>query len=623
MRVERQDEDPRALGRIVRDPVHDYVYIPSEVDQLLDHPFMQRLRKISQTSMCSTVYPSMNGMRFEHALGSMHLAGQAWDRMWANSAKNQAAFLSEVQKSMRTRQSDHGDVDQTTTDWLDLTGLASRTRFVELMGLALRVVALIHDVGHPPFSHALEEIYEEFITSILAETSSEFRITWSDLNEDFNELAFHERVGLSLLDSMHDDEAFNKLPYALIREISMGGAGWATALHDLVSSEVDVDRMDYLVRDAGRSGTEFGALDIQRLIDSIELHRVDGVWLVGYGVRSTSAVETFLLQRLQYYRWVVFHPHAIASNRMLVSAIRRTFTHHGTILGRREITLRNLNYFGFDVEDDRREIYLKSEVEDHSIITLLKLARGEIAAKRAAGSHLAPNEIRLEALVLSVIHRKPNWTSVWKSQQDYDDISKRVAFETEAKLKDLDGALLAQQNRRPANKSIDLDSIRNRSQLKLIQSRLEDLWNTDASDLALNFLMTELLQPKESMPRSLCEQIFSERLTSAAASVESNRLPEGEWFVAFERVSLSDNELSDVKIFDGDELVSIKSLSALVTTLPLIEAKRPAFHVYFISLDGRQMREGRTSYHSPELRRVFCQAFPIAVKESFIVLARP
>src|SRR5215207_11011224 len=69
--------DPRALGRVIRDPVHDYVVLPHELDDLLGHRLVQRMRRIGQTSLSSSVYPSMSGNRYEHALGAMHLSREA------------------------------------------------------------------------------------------------------------------------------------------------------------------------------------------------------------------------------------------------------------------------------------------------------------------------------------------------------------------------------------------------------------------------------------------------------------------------------------------------------------------------------------------------------------------
>lgn len=128
--------------RLIRDPIYDYISLPADLADVLDHPLYQRLRRVLQTSLTSTVYPSATGSRFEHGLGAMHLAGQAWCSAWRNaSAGTRDAFVEAAH--------------------VEFPALAAgAAQFGDRMHLAVSGVALLHDVGHPPFSHVLEYEYQ-------------------------------------------------------------------------------------------------------------------------------------------------------------------------------------------------------------------------------------------------------------------------------------------------------------------------------------------------------------------------------------------------------------------------------------------------------------------------------
>ena len=116
--------------------------------------------------------------------------------------------------------------------------------------------------------------------------------------------------------------AFAALPRALIRQVlaDRSGSGWAYCLHSLIDGQFDVDRLDYLLRDAANAGTEYGGIDTTRLLQSLELHRPGrDDWRIGLGARAVSSFETLLIQRAQHYRWVVHHPANVAAD----AALRR------------------------------------------------------------------------------------------------------------------------------------------------------------------------------------------------------------------------------------------------------------------------------------------------------------
>lgn len=167
-------------GRVVRDPIHGYVQLPDELAVIVDTPVFQRLRRIAQTSLTSSVYPSATGSRFEHALGAMHLAAQAWDSAWANAEE---IVRTDLLIAVKEEVSDLGRGAPSGRE---------TAQSVRHLRLAVAAVALLHDVGHPPFSHILEPVFAEYAER-LASSDPRVAAEWGDLDGPF-----HERAGIIL-----------------------------------------------------------------------------------------------------------------------------------------------------------------------------------------------------------------------------------------------------------------------------------------------------------------------------------------------------------------------------------------------------------------------------------------
>ncbi len=244
----------------IKDSVHDHIEVTGVAEALLDTPAVQRLRRVRQLGTVSLVYPSANHTRFEHSLGVYHLANEALDHL----------------------------------------GVAGRT------AERVRAAALLHDVGHPPFSHNVERLL--------------YRHT-GKLHDDVDDLLASGRVGAVLRD--HD------LDPAAVAELVAGGGRYG----QLVSGELDVDRMDYLVRDAHHTGVPYGTIDHGRLVR--ELTFVDGELVLREG--NVQTAESLLLAR------ALMNP--------------TVYQHHVARIGKamlRRATERLLDAGGYDAETVRR-----------------------------------------------------------------------------------------------------------------------------------------------------------------------------------------------------------------------------------------------------------------------------
>ncbi|MBA3316807.1 MAG: HD domain-containing protein [Gemmatimonadales bacterium] len=233
---------------IIRDPLWDNIRLDRAALLALDTPTVQRLRYVRQVGHAFLVYPGATHTRFEHALGAYHLTRRA------------LAALEE-----------RGELGPAT----------------EEDRLAVRMAALLHDVGHYPFSHALEEAG----------------------------FPSHEKLGIAKLSR---GELGDRL-------VEVGGAGFAVAvgrliggssgspLQGLISGSLDLDKIDYLSRDARMCGVPYGTVDVDRLLSSLTLVESEpGRFEVGVQEKGVSALESLLFSKYQMYRNVYWH-HAVRS----------------------------------------------------------------------------------------------------------------------------------------------------------------------------------------------------------------------------------------------------------------------------------------------------------------------
>jgi uncharacterized protein len=233
---------------VIRDPLWDNIRLDRAALLALDTPAVQRLRYVRQVGHSFLVYPGATHSRFEHALGAYHLTRRA------------LAGLEEL-----------GELDPATQE----------------DRLAVRMAALLHDVGHYPFSHALEE----------AGFPSHEVLGVAKLQ--------HGELGESLVQI--GGPSFPRVVGDLIAGRS------PNPLQGLISGSIDLDKVDYLSRDARMCGVPYGTVDVDRLLSSLTLVEIEpGRYEVGVQEKGVSALESLLFSKYQMYRNVYWH-HAVRS----------------------------------------------------------------------------------------------------------------------------------------------------------------------------------------------------------------------------------------------------------------------------------------------------------------------
>ncbi len=268
-----------------RCPIYGFITLSDWERVIISQPAFQRLRRIGQLAFTNYVYPGAMHTRFEHSLGVMHMATMLYDGI--------------VNRSRELLKSEFG---------YDEAGFRRYRALV-------RLAALLHDVGHSPFSHASEEIFPPKDDSV-----GQKRYTHEEYSTAIIHRCFADVIGDHPTNSNY---GFTADDVAALLE---GSADTESALfwRDLVTSQMDADRMDYLHRDSYHTGVDYGRFDWRRLVQTVEA--VPGVGggspTLGVSEGGLHAAEGLILARYFMFTQVYFHKSRVAYDHHLQEALK-------------------------------------------------------------------------------------------------------------------------------------------------------------------------------------------------------------------------------------------------------------------------------------------------------------
>ena len=248
---------PRNSWGEIKDPVHGYVYITEEEKNIIDSFPVQRLRRLRQLAGAEYVYPGANHTRFEHSVGVLYLAGKVAEN------PNISEHMNEEEAEM------------------------------------VKIAALLHDVGHGPFSH----VFEQLLINKLDKTHEDITswvISKGELKDALSKIGYKpEEIAKLAVGTLHRPKK--------------------TFLDQIVSSAVDVDKLDFVVRDTYHTGAEYGYIDVFRLIHALDV--LEGNLAVDLG--ALSALESLIIARIESFKSIYFHRVGRAAQIMLAIAMEK------------------------------------------------------------------------------------------------------------------------------------------------------------------------------------------------------------------------------------------------------------------------------------------------------------
>ncbi len=269
----------------IRDPVHGSIQILNQEIPILEAPFFQRLRNIKQLGFTENIFPGATHTRYLHSIGVMDISTKVFDQIFKDNENNK-----------------------------DLNRLKE----------TVRLACLLHDIGHAPLSHTTEFVMPSV-------ESLNLPANFVKIN---NRQATHEDYTIKSIIDSSLTKSFDSVKNSFgiepeqIAELIIGettnpdyftinGINYFPLLHQLVSSEMDCDRMDYLLRDSYFCGVSYGKFDLDWIIDNLKPAVIDGKAYLGITERAVSTFDDFLLSRFHMFLMVYFHYKSVCLEKML------------------------------------------------------------------------------------------------------------------------------------------------------------------------------------------------------------------------------------------------------------------------------------------------------------------
>ena len=285
----------------IRDPIHGSIELSDAESMVLDSAVYQRLRQIKQLGFAEFSFPGATHNRFLHSIGATHIAGLAFDSIFKNNSKIHSFSSSQVRERLKT---------------------------------TLRLATLLHDVGHGPLSHTTEEVMPKLKElKVSAYSRRRKDVPYPASLDDLERQANHEDYTIKfitdssltrILKESHSD--ISPLHIACLIDKTLEcpddffidrGVDYRSILSQLVSSEMDCDRMDYLERDAYFCGTNYGKVELNWILQNLTYHELNNEMFLALNRRALYSFDDFLISRHHMNLMVYFHHKSIIYEEML------------------------------------------------------------------------------------------------------------------------------------------------------------------------------------------------------------------------------------------------------------------------------------------------------------------
>ena len=293
----------------IRDPIHGFIKLSETEKRLIDTQVFQRLRRIRQLAMTFLVYPGAQHTRFDHSIGVMHVAGRICTKL----------------RELNSTKICDDDVDK------------------------VRLAALLHDVGHGPFSHVSEYLLDKYASN--------------EADKDKVREKIHEKITVDIIRVDSEiDEILSPDERNFVISMIEGQEAWDWR-RDVVSSELDADKMDYLLRDSYFTGVKYGEYDLEKVIESFLIDTNETETALAISSKGIYALEQLLLARYHMTQQVYWHRVSLISNEMIIRGISLAIDDNNQ-------KMRQLYQYDEKNKDESIKNYLK--YHDEKLIELLK-----------------------------------------------------------------------------------------------------------------------------------------------------------------------------------------------------------------------------------------------------------
>lgn len=356
----------------IADTLHNTILISDYEKEIISTQIFNRLHNISQNSTAYLTFPTNRTKRFEHSIGTMKLCGDIVYKSFINTSDKVANRLlgnlkkdiinniiksnillnpnsyihiledSNMEKGL-LENIENLDIKNVFYNGYTPANISDNNRILYLILFqAVRICGLLHDLGHPPFSHITENAINNVYKIVMAKQSNtkremEFLEILNEYDIDKSGIQLHEKMGMKMTerlvsdllysnshwyqDKPFDEKYFKILVFELVKCIFQENSFLMKTLHKLIDGVLDGDRLDYVSRDPINSGINSGVIEYDRLISCMKIIEKDGNFIFATNVKTLNTVEGFFLKRWNLYKDIINHHRVIKTDSLLQGCI--------------------------------------------------------------------------------------------------------------------------------------------------------------------------------------------------------------------------------------------------------------------------------------------------------------
>lgn len=424
----------------INDTIYSHIQHTKLEAKLLETKVFSRLQFVTQNALAYFSFPSINTKRYIHSIGTMHMASYIYKSALLNApSKLRSTFLKELHGAIKKLLGD--DIfekniqecrffeDDTLYEFL-IPLKNNKEKVAYLLSLqAIRVAALLHDVGHFPFSHQVEYAMQNIYNKNLKTSDNNKKrlkfLKFYDTLTNQDEFVLHEAMGLEFtkllfeyeilqsLSKEFDKEYVNiiyKLTDSILRDVKYGGFDFGV-IHSVINSTVDADRLDYINRDMLASGYIGGAVDFLRIAKQAVLTSTKDSYYISFFDNAILDIEHMLEMRFNLYKKVIFNHQIAKKDAMLESLIAYLVDEYffGAKKSKRDISML-WNFL--DEAKEQRRLDTISLLDENWLISLFKEEYFDLKY-----SHKY-DKSKILMIFEEVLFAKKYFNSIWKNLND-------------------------------------------------------------------------------------------------------------------------------------------------------------------------------------------------------------
>lgn len=352
----------------IADTLHNTIELSILEKKIISTQLFNRLHDISQNSTAYLTFPTNRTKRFEHSIGTMKLCGEIFYYSISNSSKSVLDdFISDLKENIHNEfikrdfreyrkviddsklesleEYSEYNIDNTLYDIFVPKNITQENVFLYLVVFqAVRIAALLHDIGHPPFSHITENAIKKAFLTISGQSNLNSRKQlFKEIIEEYSQdntktgkrenFQLHEQLGNKMTERIlenivkecdeeeFDIQYFNILSTQIAVYMLNEKSPFFKQIHSIIDGAIDGDRLDYVSRDVINSGFESGRIEYSRLISSMELCKYKNEYVFSSSIKVINTVEDFFFRRWKLYKNIIYHHRVIKTDHLLQDSI--------------------------------------------------------------------------------------------------------------------------------------------------------------------------------------------------------------------------------------------------------------------------------------------------------------